>query len=407
MADPTITHAEFAARRKKLGTALKKSIGVVFAGDHQDELHSDYRPHPHFEYLTGVVDEPGAVLVLDPGSPVEARREMLFLRPLNPEVEKWDGYRLEVSKALRDATGFKAVFRTTHLPRFLGEAAQRARSLACLHPLAYHDQPVSPDLALFRKLGERIPGMEIVEHTDAVAKLRSVKSSREVAMIQRAVDITGAGFDAVFGAVAPGMNEFDVQEVLEHAYRTNGSRGPAFGTIVGSGINSTVLHYRANDRVIEDGDLICIDSGAAFGGYGGDITRTVPANGKFTKRQKEIYTIVLQALEAATRAVKPGTTMAAVDRVARAIITKAGYGDYYIHGIGHHLGLETHDVTPSGTLKPGSVVTVEPGIYLPDEALGVRIEDDVVVTKNGCRNLSTKIPKSIAAIERRMKAKRA
>ncbi|MCP3904600.1 MAG: aminopeptidase P family protein [Planctomycetes bacterium] len=404
MSDPRIAHSEFASRRAKLGTALKKSIGVLFAGEHDPESLADYRPHPHFEYLTGVVDEPGAVLVLDPGAPVEARREMLFLRPLNPEVEKWDGYRLEVSKALRDATGFKAVFRTTHLPRFLGEAARRARSLACLHPLATHDQPVSPDLALFHKLAERIPGTEIVERTDAVARLRSIKSAREVAMIQRAVDITAAGFNAAFAAVRPGMSEFDVQEAVEHAYRTNGSRGPAFGTIVGSGINSTVLHYRANDRVIADGDLICIDSGAGFGGYGGDITRTIPANGTFTKRQKEIYSIVLRALEAATEAVKPGATITSIDRVARAIITKAGYGDFYIHGIGHHLGLETHDVTPAGSLRPGAVVTVEPGIYLPDEALGVRIEDDVVVTKSGYRNLSAKIPKSITAIERRMKS---
>lgn len=402
MPDPTIPLSEYAARRRKLLTALKKSIGVIYAGDHDSHLPAPYRPHPHFEYLTGVTDEPGAVLVLDPTAPVEARREMLFLPPLNPELEKWDGYRLEVSKALRDKTGFKAVFRTTHLPRFLSEAAQRAPALACLHPLAWYNQPVSPDLAVFRKIAERVPGVSIADATEQMARLRSIKSTAEVAMIQRAVDITRTGFETVMKSVRPCMNEFDVQETLEHAYKSNGSPGPAFGTIAGSGINSTVLHYHDNNRKIEKGDLICLDSGAGYGGYGADVTRTLPASGKFTPRQREVYNVVLKAMNAAIDAVKPGTTIAHIDKAARAIITKAGYGDYFIHGIGHHLGLETHDITPDGPLRAGAVITIEPGIYIPEEELGVRIEDDVLVTKTGVRNLSAKIPKTVAAVEKMM-----
>jgi Xaa-Pro aminopeptidase len=328
---------------------------------------------------------------------------MLFLRPLNPELEKWDGYRMEVSKALRDRTGFKSVFRTTHLPRFLTEAAKRAKSLACLHPLAAFDQPVSPDLELFRKVAEHIPGIEIVDRTEEPAKLRAVKSRAEIAMIQRAIDITAHGFAAAASAIVPGASEFAVQEALEHGYRTNGSRGPAFGSIVGSGFNSTVLHYRANDGTMENGDLIVIDSGASFGGYGADITRTFPASGSFTKRQREVYDVVLHALEAAVRAVKPGVRLAEIDRIARAVITKAGFGDYFIHSIGHHLGLETHDVTPDEPLKVGAVITIEPGVYIPEEKLGVRIEDDIVVIKTGCRNLSARIPKTAVAIEKMMR----
>lgn len=402
MPDPTISLSEYAARRSKLLTALKKSIGVVFAGEHDSHLPTPYRPHPHFEYLTGVTDEPGAVLVLDPAGPVEARREMLFLRPLNPEVEKWDGYRLEVSKPLRDRTGFKAVFRTGNLARFLSEAAQRTPALACLHPLAWYDQPISPDLAVFRKIVNRTPGAVITDATEHLARLRSIKSRAEVAMIQRAVDITRTGFETVMKTVRPGINEFDLQETLEHAYRSNGSRGPAFGTIAGSGLNSTVLHYHDNDQPIEEGDLICVDSGASCGGYGADITRTIPASGKFTKRQSEVYSVVLKAMNAAINAVKPGATLAQIDAAARSIIIKAGYGDYFIHGIGHHLGLETHDITPAGPLRAGAVITIEPGIYIPDEKIGIRIEDDVLVTKTGVRNLSTKIPKTIAAIEKLM-----
>jgi Xaa-Pro aminopeptidase len=402
---PGITHAEHARRRKKLLTALRKSVGVIFAGDHAVDLETEFRPHPHFEYLTGVVDEPGAVLVLDPGAPVAARREMLFLEPLNPEVEKWDGYRLEVSQALRDGTGFKAIFRTLSLPRFLLEAARRSGSLACLHPIANHEQPVSPDLALFRKVAERLPGAEIIDRTDEVPKLRAVKSAAEVKMIDRAIEITRLGFIAAGGALKPGRSEFDVQEALEHAYRDNGSRGPAFGSIVGAGVNSTVLHYRANRETIGRSDVVCIDSGAGFGGYGADITRTFPANGRFTKRQREIYDIVLKAMNAAIRAVKPGAKINDLDRVARAIIVKAGYGDYFIHGIGHHLGLETHDTAPDAPLREGNVITVEPGIYIPDEAIGVRIEDDVLVTKTGNRNLSAKIPKTAAAVEKMVRGR--
>jgi Xaa-Pro aminopeptidase len=395
-----IPHAEHAARRKQVRTSLKKSLGVIFAGEQANE--DDYAPHPHFHYLTGITDEPGAVLVLDPANPVEARQEMLFLRPLNPEAEKWDGYRLEISKALREKSGFKAIFRLNLLPRFLSECAARCKSLACLHPLAHFDQPVSPDLAIFRRIAERVPSVTIEDRARLLAEMRAVKSKREIALIQRAIDITAIGFETAMRAVRPGMNEFDLQEALEHAYRTNGARQTAFPAIVGSGINSTVLHYRANDQQIRDGDLVLIDSGAAFGSYRADITRTVPANGRFTDRQREVYEVVLRALNAAIKAVKPGVRIAHLDKVARQVINKAGFGDSFIHGIGHHLGLETHDVNPDEPLKAGAVLTIEPGIYIPQEKLGIRIEDDVLVTSAGSRVLSAKIPRSIDAIERLM-----
>lgn len=400
---PSIAHDEFAARRKKLRTTLKKSIGVIFAGEDDSDGEAAFRPHPHFEYLTGVTDEPGAILVLDSGNPIESRRELLFLRQRNPEEEKWDGYRLGIGKELRDRTGFKAVYRLDTMPRFLTMAARRSKSLACLHPLATYVQPVSPDLDLFNKIADRVPRVTIEDQTEAIAKLRAVKSKAEVAMIQQAVDITAAGFDAVLRAITPGMNEFDVQEAIEHAYKTNGARQTSFSTVAGAGVNSTVLHYRANDQPIEDGELILIDSGAVYGGYCADITRTVPVGGTFTKRQREIYEIVLEAEEAAITACQPGKTLAEIDQVARKIITKAGYGDAFIHSIGHHLGLETHDIAPDEPLRTGAVVTIEPGIYLPEEKIGVRIEDDILITSHGHRNLSKDIPKSIKEIERAMK----
>ncbi len=395
--------AEYATRRTKLLNSLKGAVGLIFAGKQADPLHDNFRPHPHFEYFTGIVDEPGAMLLLDPTNRIKSRQVMLLLEPLNREVEKWDGYRLEINKALRDKTGINTIFRDNALGRWLTDAVKRSKRVACLHPLANFDQQLSPDLEVFRKVAERIPGVRIDDQTETVAKMRAVKSKNEIAMIQRAIDITAAGYDAMFKGVKPGISEFDVQELLEHGYRTNGSRGPAYGSICGSGINSTVLHYQANDQTVAKGDLICIDSGASFGGYGADITRTVPASGKFNKRQREIYEIVLKAELAAIKVVKSGATFGKVDKAARDIINKAGYGDNYIHGIGHHLGLETHDITPDVPLKSGAVITIEPGIYIPKEKIGVRIEDNVLVTKDGCKNLSVKIPKTIAAVEKAMK----
>ena len=171
---------------------------------------------------------------------------------------------------------------------------------------------------------------------------------------------------------------------------------------MGSGRNSTVLHYRANDQMLAEGDLVCVDSGACFGGYGADVTRTVPVSGEFSQRQREVYEVVLKAHAAAIRAVRPGATFARIDAAARRVITGRGHGDHFIHSIGHHLGLRTHDAAPDEPLRAGAVVTIEPGIYIPEEALGVRIEDDVLVTAEGARVLSEAIPRSVAAIESAM-----
>jgi len=294
--------------------------------------------------------------------------------------------------------------RTTAFARFLLEATKRAKRFALLHPLAAHTAPVSPDLDVFRKAAERIPGSSFVDHTQLLAVMRAAKCPREIELMQRAADITAKGYEAALAGIRPGVTEFDVQEMLEHGYRANGSRKPAYGTIAGGAFNATVLHYHGNREVLHDGEVILIDSGAEYMGYACDVTRTFPVNGKFTARQREIYAIVLEAQLAAIAATKAGTTFAAIDKAARDVITKAGYGDAYFHGTGHHLGLEVHDITPEGPLPENAVITIEPGIYLPDEKLGVRIEDDILVTKKaGGVNLTAAIPKTVADIERAMR----
>ena len=392
-----ILSAEFASRRDRILQTLDNAVGLVTAGD---DAHGDgvFRPQADFEYLTGVVDEPGAMLLLDPTNPDERRRSMLFLKPLNRERERWDGYRPEISAALRERLGIEAIFRTDALPRILNSAVRRSYRMACLHTPSVYTQRVSLDLMIFRKVAERIPGTAIEDRSETLAKMRSVKSPQEVALIQQAIDITSVGFEAMMRVARPGLGEFEVQEAIEHAYRGQGSRSSAFATIVGSGVNSTVLHYVANDQTLDGGDLVCVDSGAVFGGYAADVTRTVPVSGTFTKRQREIYELVLEAETAAIEAIHPGVTFAELDDAARNVIAGAGYGDYFIHSIGHHLGLETHDATPDGPLEQGAVVTIEPGIYMPQEKIGVRIEDDVLVTESRSKVLSAKIPKRVADV---------
>jgi Xaa-Pro aminopeptidase len=401
-AAPAIPLSEYTERRERVLRELKDCVGLVFAGDAQANLHNEWRPTPHFEYLTGVVDEPGAVLLLDPTSPVPSRRTILFLKPLDPELEKWDGFRDTISQRLRDRYGASTIMRTLSMPNIVTDALRRARKAACLHRFANYNAPVSPDLALFRDAAQRLPGLAIEDRTHVLAIMRAAKSKAEQAMLRRAAEITAKGYDDVVRMIRPGITEFDVQESLEHAYRTNGARGPAYRTIAGTGFNATVLHYHANREPLRAGELICIDSAAGYGGYSADVTRTYPVDGRFTARQREIYELVLAAEMAGIAAAKTGATFAEIDKAARDIIVKAGYGDYFIHGIGHHLGLETHDITPDGPLPEGAVITVEPGIYLPDEKLGVRIEDDVLIGRSPTV-LTSMIPKTVEDVERAMR----
>ena len=401
-AAPTITHEEFRARRERLLQELGCAVAIVPAGEADPSLHHPWKPHAHFEYLTGIVDEPGAMLLLDPSNPVAAKRAVLLLRPLNPEVEKWDGFREELGAALRARTGFDTVMRTGMLGRLLLEGTRRSRTLACLMPLAQWNAPVSADLAILRAQAERVPGTQVQDRSDLVLRMRAAKSAAEIACIREAGRITATGFTAAMRSMRAGMNEFDLQECVEHAYRTNGARELAFRTIAGGGFNATVLHYHANDRPLVDGELVVLDSGAKHAGYSADVTRTLPVSGRFTARQRELYDTVLRAQAAAIAAVRPGATLAQVDAAGRKVIADAGLGDAFIHGMGHHLGLETHDASPDAPLEVGAVITIEPGIYLPKESIGIRIEDDVAVTEGGHEVLTPSIPRTADEVERAM-----
>jgi Xaa-Pro aminopeptidase len=390
---------EYMQRRERVLKSLGKSAALVFAGTEGGE---HFAVNPFFFHLTGIANESGAAILFDPTSDDPRKRVILFLRPLNPEADRWDGLREHLSGSLRTRLGFRTVLRTTQLPMWLAHAARRAKSLACLHPFAQHTQNVTEDLATYRKVAERMVGVQIEDRTDLLPRMRAGKSRAEISLIKHAIDITHEGFLAAMRTLAPDVGEGAIQRALEQTYAERGGQGLAFGSIVGSGLNATVLHYRANSGPTNAGELVVIDSGAKFGGYCADITRTLPVNGRFSRQQRAIYDVVLMAQEAAIAACRPGASLWEIDAAARSVIEHADLGDFFIHGIGHHLGLEVHDIDPRTPLEPGAVVTIEPGVYIPDQKLGIRIEDDVLITSRGRQVLSEAIPKTAGEIERVM-----
>jgi Xaa-Pro aminopeptidase len=402
--DLTISASEYAARRAAVLDALDGAAGVVLAGSAATfpALQARWTADPMFRYLTGLDYEGSAAVLFDPSAEDPSRRITLFLRPRDVEAERWDGAREPLDSALKSRTGFTSIRRTPYLPDVLSEAARRTKRLACLHPFASYTADLSPDLEIFHKVAQRIPGVVIEDRTQLLASMRAVKSPAELALMERAVMATAAGFEACLHAIKPGMREKDIVDMLVAIYHDHDCE-PAYELIVGAGLNGTVLHYVENSAVIVGGELIVMDCAASYRGYASDVTRTLPSSGVFSNEQRKIYEVVLEAELAGIAAAKPGVTYTEVDAAARGVIEKAGYGDAFIHGTSHPLGIEVHDIAPDGPLKPGMVVTLEPGVYLPDRGFGVRIEDDLLLTETGNRNLTSAVPKTVEAIEEAMR----
>ena len=410
----------YAQRRAKL--AANADAPVILSGltgREEDSQAYIFAQEDNFYYLTGHNEEEAGIILLPPADSrakkddFQGPREILFLPSKNPGREKWNGVRMSPSDpGIQARTGFADV-------RPFSEMRATIEKLARFYPAFYTILPYEKELGGFPHERETVdwlklavPQANLKDIRTNITDLRLIKSPTEMAFIRQAIDLSLDAHFAAFKMMRPGLWEYQVAAKMVEVHAMGGSEAEAYAPIVGAGPNSTALHYDRLGRKIQEGDIVVMDVGAQYSGYAADITRTVPANGKFTPRQREIYDIVLGAQNAALAALKPGADMC---RKGKQSLYKISYdyinshgkdqngkplGQYFIHGLGHNIGLDVHDPGDScKPLMPGQVVTVEPGIYIPEENLGVRIEDDVLITETGYELLSSKLPRSAEEIE--------
>ena len=369
--------------------------------EHEYPQDSDFRQTNDFFYLTGLETPKGWLVLNLP----EAGSQTLFLEPRDPSQELWTGRKLGPGPEAQRLSGIQDVRSSEEFTSVVrGWFGSSGAEMARVDP----GEPQHVE-TLREALGSRV---ETVESTASdLAALRLVKDEDELRRLREAVAITSDAHLESWRFARPGVHEYEVEAIIEYVFRSRGAERLGFPSIVGSGENSVTLHYDKNRRLLEDGDLVVVDIGAEYGYYTADLTRTFPVSGTFTDRQREIYDLVLSTQQVAIEAVRPGVTMSELYMVARQHMEENSgdlCGDqsctaYFPHGLTHWLGMDVHDVGDYGRpLEPGMVFTIEPGIYLPDENLGVRIEDDVLVTETGYELLSASLPRSADEIERIM-----
>jgi len=410
----------FAERRAKLVAAVGAPV-VIFGYTGHEEANPSYvfMQEENFYYLTGHNEE-GAALLLLPESAAEkgwtGPREVLYLQPRDLKQEQWNGPRMGPDDpGIKEKTGFADVETFAKLHDTLVTLNKNFPEIYTELP-GPHSEGGYPHAANWSKwVKEAAPQATIKDVSSAVGTLRAIKSPGELVLIQKAIDPSIDAQLAAMKMTHSGLYEYQVAAKMVEIHDDAGCETEAYAPIVGSGINSTVLHYNKLDRKIDGGEIVLMDVGGQYSGYASDITRTIPADGKFTPRQREIYEIVLGAQNAALAALKPGMMMAgegsdSLQKIAKEYIDSHGkdkqgrsLGRYYIHGLSHHVGLNVHDPSgPSRPLEPGMVITIEPGIYIPEENLGVRIEDDVLITPTGYKLLTARLPRSPDEIEKIM-----
>lgn len=426
---------ESARRRAEFAGKIGDAVAVFPSAPETirtNDSHYLYRQDTDLHYLTGF-GEPESVLVLAPNH--ATTKSVLFVRPRDPERETWDGRRAGVEGAVRDF-GVDAAFPIGELDAKLPELLDSAPTLyyAFDRDDAFNRRIVSL-LKSYRSARRRADGgpLAVIDPSTILHEMRVFKSAADIEGMRRAVAISREAHIAAMALSRPGMHEYEIQAIVEYVFTSRGAQYPAYPSIVASGPNATVLHYNANRRRVKDDDLVLIDAGAEVDYYCADLTRTWPMSGKFTAAQRAVYEIVLAAQLRCIESCKPGVQFNTVvnDAATRVIteglidlglvkgpldeaIASGSYKRFYMHRIGHFLGMDTHDVgsmRQSGDwrqLQPGMIVTIEPGIYVPDESdvdarfrgIGVRIEDNILITPSGHDNLSDGTPKSIEDVER-------
>ncbi|HEV2911838.1 MAG TPA: Xaa-Pro aminopeptidase [Pyrinomonadaceae bacterium] len=416
----------------------KDSVAIISSAPEatrSNDTNYRYRQNSDFYYLTGF-DEPEAIAVIAPNQ--EEHKYTLFVRPRDPEREIWDGRRAGTEGALSEY-GADASFPVTEFRDKIGDLINGARNLYYRIGAGNRelDDQIINQISRMRAMGRKgINAPEAIIDTGAIIhEMRLIKSADEIELMQRAADIAAEAHREAMKAARPGMKEYEIEALIEFTFRKNGAAAPAYTSIVGAGANATVLHYINNDATLNDGDLLLVDAGAEYKGYASDITRTFPVNGRFTTAQRDIYDLVLRTQEDCVQKARPGisldelkshsiemltegmTRLGLLEGEPQKLIEEKKYEQFYMHGLGHFLGIDVHDVGryyqdgQSRRLEPGMVITVEPGVYvaattenIPEKyrGIGVRIEDDVLITEDGPRVLSSKVPKQPEEIEQLM-----
>jgi len=392
-----------------------------------------FRQDSDFYYFTGYKEPDAALLLIKRG---ELQQTVLFNRSRDKRAEIWTGLRLGQQQAL-SVLGVDQAYPIELIDERLPELLDGLEQLyLALGVYPERDQTLFKALDTLRRGGRqnrKEPGI-LIDWRPIVHEMRLFKSEEEIALMRRAAEISGWGHVRAMRYCRPGLYEYQLQAEIEHEFARHGARYPAYGTIVGSGGHACILHYTENDHQLRDGDLVLIDAGAEYQGYAGDITRTFPVNGRFSEPQRQLYELVLKAQLTAVDAMKPGATIKQVNQQVIHILTEGllqlgvikgdletliereKYKEFYMHGLGHWLGLDVHDVGDYSSaerarpLEPGMVLTVEPGLYLSPDAdvpaayrgIGIRIEDNVLITDDGYENLTLAVPKTVEAIEQLM-----
>lgn len=443
-----VSQEEFAERRAALAEAVGEGVILALGSAEPPQDYIPFFQNSPFRYLTGFT-ETNAALLMVVGE--EGHAETLFVNPRDPATETWEGLRLgpegverEMGIRAREAGELRAALR---------EALEGRETLHVVAPWNPDAEVLNHDTQRIRRLLGENADVRVRPVRGEVNRLRQVKSEAELDLLRKTTAITVEAHREVMGKVRPGLNEFEIQAVVEYTFRRYGSERPAFASIVGSGPNSTILHYNDNDRFMEDGDVLLVDIGASYGGYAADITRTIPVNGRFSPEQREIYQLVRDAQAAAEDIAGPGVHREQLSRAAGQVLAR-GLAElglieapdatfdcevqgrtmecpqlflYYMHGLGHGIGLDVHDPWPA-VLEPGTAFTIEPGVYVrpnlftevvPEternreledairpaferyKNIGVRIEDDYIVTEDGLEWISP-APREIDEIEEAM-----
>lgn len=420
--------ALFVQNRKRFVSKMLPNSIAVFVSNDESPSNGDasyrFKQNSDLYWLSGITQE-DSMVILFPGNPDPKYREVLVLVRPNELKEKWDGKRLRAAEA-KAISGMETVIWLDSLEAVLQTWVHLADTVYL--DTNENDRKASllrtRDYRFVDEMKSRYPLHQYERAAKLMKELRGIKTPLEVEVLQQAIDITDKTFRRLLKFIRPGVMEYEIEAEIVHSFLSQRATGEAYGSIIASGDRARTLHYVSNNQECRDGELILMDFGAEYGGYCADLTRTVPVNGKFTKRQKEVYNACLHLHDYAKSLLKPGITLvdytdkvgdeATKQFIRIGLLTKTdvknedpdnkAYRKYLYHGISHHLGIDVHDLgTRTEPLKPGMVLTVEPGIYIEEEQMGIRIENNVWITKTGNKDLMKNIPVTAEEIEALMK----